>query len=418
MQTLINLDYFRYMRDTYGMQIKIYAWDAGNFDGASMGFGDVNSEKFKSQYPEGYKNVVQAAKEIGIRMGLWGSPDGFGNNPETERKRYEFFVHLCRDYHFALFKFDGVCGPLRPEKAQVFADMLIECRKYSPDLIVLNHRLPFYEAEKYITTYLWQSAESYTDACCTPPANTAMHNRSYMFVRGHTENLERLAEDHGVCLSSSMDYFEDELIYQAFSRSLLLAPEIYGNPWLLKDSEQPRLARIFNLHARNAKILVHGKLLGAQFGAHAISRGSQNKRFICTGNNSWEKKTVKFTCDESLGLTEEGEYIVSLHHPYEEHIATVSYGDTFSVDLMPFRATLIEVARPHVAEPIINGIAYEVIKEDKNGNITEYKVLRNENFDIREKAPVYLGDTKPLKISPPISNSFTKQRSLPSAMIL
>lgn len=81
-QTLINLDYFRYMRDTYGMQIKIYAWDAGNFDGASMGFGDVNSEKFKSQYPEGYKNVVQAAKEIGIRMGLWAPPTALETTPK------------------------------------------------------------------------------------------------------------------------------------------------------------------------------------------------------------------------------------------------------------------------------------------------------------------------------------------------
>ena len=58
-QTLINLDFFRYLKDTYGMNLRIYAWDAGNFDGASEGYGNVNSEKFRAQYPEGYKNVVE-----------------------------------------------------------------------------------------------------------------------------------------------------------------------------------------------------------------------------------------------------------------------------------------------------------------------------------------------------------------------
>ena len=251
--THINLDFFKYLKDTYGMQIKIYAWDAGNFDGASEGYGNLNGEKFRSQYPEEYYNVVEKAKEIGIRFGLWGSPDGYGDTPESEKERFDFFVHLCRDHNFALFKLDGVCGRLRPEKAGVFAEMLKECRKYSPDLIVLNHRLEFYEAEKYVTTYLWNGTETYVDVLSCNQ-NTAMHGRAFMFERGHTDNLERLAEDHGVCISSSIDYFEDELIYQAFNRSLILAPEIYGNPWLMRDDDLAKLARVYNLHKRNAAI--------------------------------------------------------------------------------------------------------------------------------------------------------------------
>lgn len=396
-QTITNLEYFKYMRDTYGMQIKLYAWDAGNFDGASCGYGDVNSEKFKSQYPEGYKNVVAKAKEAGIQMGLWGSPDGFGDDPETEKKRYEFILHLCRDYNFGQFKIDGVCGMLRPEKAGVYANLLQDCRKYVPNLIVLNHRLPLYEAEPYVTTYLWQGAESYTDVCCTPPNNTAMHNRSYFFLRGHTDNLERLAEDHGVCISSSIDYFEDELIYQAFSRSLILAPEIYGNPWLMKDSEQPRLARIYNLHRKNAPILVHGMLLPEEYGINAISRGVENKRYITTGNNSWETKKIKFTVDESIGISAKGTYEINLRHPYEEQIAVLNYGDTFEVDVLPFRAALIEVSAPEAADPIIKGIAYQVIKEDADGNPVEYKTITD---DMREKAPVYLGSLDKVEDAP------------------
>ena len=175
-QTLVNLDFFRRMKEDYGMQIRIYAWDAGNFDGASRGYGDLRGEKFRSQYPNEYDNVVKAAGDIGIRMGLWGSPDGFGDDPDTERERFDFYVHLCRDHHFALFKLDGVCGTLREEKAPVFAEMLRRCREYSPDLVVLNHRLNLYDAEKYVTTFLWNGEETYTDVH-THNRVTAMHNR-------------------------------------------------------------------------------------------------------------------------------------------------------------------------------------------------------------------------------------------------
>ena len=390
-QTLINLDYFRYMRDTYGMRIALYAWDAGNFDGAAMGLGDTESEKFRSQYPNGYKKIVEKAAESGIRMGLWGSPDGFGDDPETQKKRFDFYVHLCRDYHFMEFKLDGVCGVLRPEKASVFADMIAECRKYSPDLIVLNHRLNLYEAEKYATTYLWQGAESYTDSCCTAPQNTAMHNRSYMFVRGLVPEMARLCEDHGVCISSSIDYFEDELIYQAFSRSLILAPETYGNPWFLKDCEQPRYARVYNLHRRNAAILVDGMPLSDTLGAYPVSRGNGRKRFLCTGNNSWKEKTITVTVDASIGITEPGTYQINLRHPYDEQLAVVSYGESFTYTIMPFRAALIEIAAPDAADPILPGFAYTVIREDENGKPLEYRVLKDEKTDLRERAPIFLG---------------------------
>ena len=352
--TLINLDFFKYLKDTYGMQIKIYAWDAGNFDGASEGYGNLDGEKFKAQYPEEYVNVVAKAKELGIRMGLWGSPDGYGDTPEEEKERFDFFVHLCRDHNFALFKLDGVCGHLRPEKAAVFADMLKECRKYSPDLVVLNHRLEFYEAEKHITTYLWNGTETYVDALSCNN-NTAMHSRAFMFTRGHTDNLERLAEDHGVCISSSIDYFEDELIYQAFNRSLILAPEIYGNPWLMRDDELPKLARVYNLHRRNAAILVDGKLLPECYGENAASRGSKTKRFISTGNNSWETKTVTVRIGEETGIDTDEPIAVNLHHPYEKHLGVFKVGDEVEIDLLPFRATLIELAAVSEAEPMLDG---------------------------------------------------------------
>ncbi len=407
--TLINLDFFKYLKDTYGMEIKIYAWDAGNFDGASEGYGNLNGEKFRSQYPEEYDKVVEKARESGIRMGLWGSPDGYGDTEESQKERFDFFVHLCRDHNFALFKLDGVCGHLRPEKAGVFADMLKECRKYSPDLIVLNHRLEFYEAEEFVTTYLWNGIETYVDILSCNE-NTAMHNRAFMFTRGHTDNLERLAEDHGVCISSSIDYFEDELIYQAFNRSLILAPEIYGNPWLMRDDELPKLARVYNLHRRNAPILVNGKKLPECYGENAVSRGSETKRFISTGNNSWETKKITVEIGEATGIKTDEKVAVNIHHPYEKHLGYFRVGDKVEIELLPFRATLIELAEVSQAEPMLTNCEYEIIKEDEKGIPKEVKYLKSEGgkvsllinseetpfaetekIDIKEKAPVFLG---------------------------
>lgn len=399
-QTIVNLDFFGYMKEKYGMQIEIYAWDAGNFDGASGGYGDLSSEKFKSQYPNGYKPVVERAKELGIRMGLWGSPDGYGDDPETERERFEFYVHLCRDYNFAAFKMDGVCGFLRPEKAHKFAEMLEECRKYSPDLIILNHRLEMYEAQKYITTFLWNGEETYTDVFARNRV-TAPHNRAYLFRRGHVfdenGNLTRLAEDHGVCLSSCLDFFEDELIYQGFGRCLITAPETYGNPWLLKDSELPKLARVYNLHRRYRNILVDGVLLPENYGACAISRGSDSHRFICTGNDTWETKKVRIKLDEEIGLKDADKVKVVMRHPFDCVVGEYSYGDTAEIEMLPFRAYLIEISDN--CGPVLTGAKYEVIREDEKGNPLEIALISGKVDDesikvttrSEEKAPVFLG---------------------------
>ena len=417
-QTLTNLAFFGWMRDTYGMQLRIYAWDAGNFDGAGEGYGNLNGEKFRSQYPNGYAPIVEKAAEIGARLGLWGSPDGYGDDPETEKTRYDFFVHLCRDYHFALFKLDGVCGRLRPEKAALFARMLTDCRKYSPDLIVLNHRLDLYEAEKHVTTFLWNGDETYTDVFSHNRV-TAPHPRAYLFSRGHVDKLNRLAEDHGVCLSSSLDRFEDDLIYQAFSRSLILSPEIYGNPWFLKDGELPRLARVYTLQAANAAILPNGMRLPERFGPNAVSRGDGGKRMLCTGNDTWEEKTLALTLDESVGLIPAERIRVILRHPWEEYIGDFAYGETVALPLPPFRAVLAELSVPDRADPVLTNCRYHFLTPDETGAPKTVRILEtaggkiellrgnsktpfgaSEKTDLLQRAPKRLGEADRLIRSP------------------
>jgi len=376
-QTLTNLEYFRWLRDEYGMQLDIYAWDAGNLDGAGGTYENFDSPKIKAQYPNGYEKIGKAAKEIDTKLGVWCGPDGFGNTPESEKARRELMVSLCRDHNFGLFKMDAVCSGLREEKQDAFVEMMKECRKYSPELILLNHRLRLGKGLPYATTFLWNGSETYTDIHITNES-TAPHHREYMFRRGNVDGLLRLAEDHGVCISSCSEYFEDELIYQGFGRCLILAPQIYGNPWFLRDYEQTRLARVYNLHRTYRDILVEGILLPELYGPAAVSRGNGKIRLITTGNDSWEPVTVKVNLNAEIGLERfDGDITVSIHHPYEKFVGTYRYGDVAEIEIAPFRACLIEVSAAECAYPMLTGCTYEVLHE-KDGVPTEIKIIASE----------------------------------------
>lgn len=373
-QTLINLEYFGWLKKTYGMQLDIYAWDAGNLDGSSGTYQKLDSPKIKKQYPNGYGPIAKAAEKIGTRLGVWCGPDGFGENDKEAEQRHNLIVSLCKDYHFALFKLDGVCGGLRPEKQENFVKMIKECRKYSPDLIILNHRLNLGIGNPYTTTFLWNGQETYTDVLignnCTAP-----HNRAYLFHRGNVPGLKRLSEDHGVCISSCIDYFEDELIYQAFGRCLILSPEIYGNPWLMRDDEQARLARIYNLHRRYRDILVNGITLPEKYGPSAVSRGNEKIRFITTGNPTWKNKKVSIKINKEIGIGNFNKFAVSTHHPYEKFIGTFNFGDIAEIEIPAFRACLIEISEINSASPMLTGCEYQVIHETEKGNIDKIKIL-------------------------------------------
>ena len=404
-QTLINIDFFRYMRDRYDMKLDIYAWDAGNLDGAGGTYADFTTGKLQKQYPNGYGPCVKAAADAGFRMGVWGGADGFGDTPEEAEARKELVVSLCRDFNFALFKFDTVCGSLRPEKRAVFAQTMQECRKYSPDLVLLNHRNDLGEAEIYATTFLWGGTETYVDVHIANPI-TAMHNRAFLFSRGHIPGLQRLTEDHGVCISSCIDYFEDDLIYQAFSRSLILAPEIYGNPWLMRDDELPVLANIYNLHRKYNNILVNGMELPDFRGASTAVRGNGRRRFLTTGNASWEMQTYSVTLDESIGLEPCESVSVVIRHPYVQYRGEFGYGETVEIPMSPFRAYLIEICDSAVCdEELPEGCQYQVIRS-KDGVNQEIRLVQadgdvvtksgktlytGEAFDKTEAIPQYLG---------------------------
>ncbi len=158
------------------MVLDIYDFDAGVIDSPGS-YGMPGTRKFKGQFPQGFGPLAEQAKGIGGRLGVWLGPDGFGDRPEQEKAKIEFLTSLCRDYQFHLFKMNAVCTQLRKDRQEAFIRLMESCRKFSPDLILLNHRLALGKAEPHATTFLWESAETYIDVHMVSKL-PAPHNRA------------------------------------------------------------------------------------------------------------------------------------------------------------------------------------------------------------------------------------------------
>ena len=371
--TLTNLAFFQWMHDEFGMVLDIYSLDVGNIDDgpytAGVGrlipfhYGTMETEEFRAQFPRGFGPLVDAAAAFGCRLGIWLGPDGFGDTPEDERRRTDMMISMCRDYNFLLFKLDAVAGQLRPEKQDALINALAKCRTFCPDLVVLNERVDLGKAEPYATTSLWEGEETYIDVFMNN-TQTAAHHRAGALARGVTPGLTRRIEDHGVCFSSCLDYWEDELVLQAFNRSLLMAPQIYGNPWFLRDDEFPKLARLFNLHRRYRDKLVSASLLPeASYGPSAVSRGDEKMRFITLRNLTWEKVTRKVKLDSSIGLGQADSIQLRRLHPAERLLGRFAWGSEVEVDVLPFRTCLLLASSADVDEIGIEGCDFELVRD-------------------------------------------------------
>jgi hypothetical protein len=372
-QTLVNMDFFRWLHDEYGLELDVYSLDVGNIDDgpytAGVGrliprhYGTLDTPEFKAQFPRGFAPLAAAAAGFGGRLGVWMGPDGFGDTPEEEKARAGMIVSLCRDHRFVAFKFDAVAGQLRPEKRDVFRRTLEACRAFSPDLIVQNHRVRLGEAADLATVSLWEGVETYIDVFM-PNSGTASHHRAGALSRDLPPGLTRRLEDHGVCLSSCLDYWEDDLVLQAFNRALILAPSIYGNPWLLRDDEFPRLARLFNLHRRHRDLLNRGVALPEdRYGPHAVARGDAATRFITLRNLTWEPVAYALRLDGSVGLEAGGEFEVRRLHPFESVLGRFVSGAEVPIEVPPFRSCLVAVAAAPFAEVGIEGCDCEVVRD-------------------------------------------------------
>lgn len=384
-QTLVNLDFFQWLHERYGMQLDLYAFDAGALDGAKR-YGSTRSARFKEQFPNGLDRVFAKASAMGTRLGVWCGPDGFGCSPAEAEERIDVMTELVRKYDFGLFKMDAVCGQLRPEKYGYFERMMKGIRALDPSFILLNHRLDLGPANKYSTTFLLGGEETYVDVFMTNEV-TAPHHRARALARKAPEGLTRLTEDHGVCLSSCLDYWEDDLVLQAFNRNLILAPQIYANPWLLKDEEFPYLAYLYNLHRDYRDILVDGKELPEErYGEGAVARGNGKTQFLTLRNLSWEKVTYKLRLSEEIGLSEHGKEVKArLYHPYIYDLGRHPYGSELEIEVLPFRVVLVKLTtEPEKDRIALSGIPYQIVN-DRAGRTSEVRLLGKpgESYTVR-----------------------------------
>jgi hypothetical protein len=208
----------------------------------------------------------------------------------------------------------------------------------------------------------------------------ATHNRACTIALGipidkESGMLQRLVEDCGVCLSSALDYWEDDLYLQAFSRNLILAPELYGSPWFLCDDEFPKLARIYNLCRRYRDIAVNGMLLPSDtFGPNAVSRGDDKTRIVVLRNITWEPVTHSIPLDETIGLKNAGPVHVRRLHVSEEILGSFQKGERVDVEVLPFRGCLLIASTEPSQELGVKGCVYEVVR-DVPGKPTVIKLM-------------------------------------------
>jgi hypothetical protein len=214
-----------------------------------------------------------------------------------------------------------------------------------------------------VTASLWEGIETYIDVFSWN-TTTAPHHRAGAIARELPPGLTRRLDDHGVCLSSCLDYWEDDLVLQAFNRELFLAPEIYGNPWLLRDDEFPKMARLFNLHRRYRDILMNGTVLPEEnYGPQAISRGDGRTRFLILRNLTWNPVTYRVKLDDSIGLEGNGKIELRRFHPSEKILGRFRSGEEAEVEVPPFRSCLLMATTKQSAEVGIEGCEHEVVRD-------------------------------------------------------
>jgi len=370
---LVNLEFFQWMHDEYGMELDVYLFDVGNIDDgpytAGVGrlipdhYGNLQSESFREQFPNGFGPLADKAAEFGCRLGIWLGPDGFGSTPEEERVRSEMYVTLCRDHDFAMFKLDSVAGELRPEKLDILLETLERCREHVPDLLVLNERVDLLEDRSGVSTSLWEGIETYIDVFSWNET-TAPHHRAGALARPYPPGLRRDIEDHGVCISSCLDRWDDDLVLQTFNRGSILAPEIYGSPWFLRDEELPKLARLCNLYKEYGEILVDAIALPEErFGPHAVSRGNEKTRFLTLRNLTWEPVTYSIPLDETIGLEPTKSLRARRFHPTERIFRERKWGRELPVEVDPFRVCLLAVSSERLALAGVTGCDFEVVRD-------------------------------------------------------
>ncbi|NTU51827.1 MAG: hypothetical protein HGA94_05240, partial [Candidatus Aminicenantes bacterium] len=264
-EVLANFAALRRLKELYGLQFDIYNSDAGLVESQGTYYPEFKAN-FLSRFPAGLRPLADASKSLGMRLGLWLGPDGFGVTPDAMAARREQLLSWVRDFNVGLFKMDTVVSELAhpdkyilEKKYQSLADALSEARRIDPGFIAINHRI---NNSPYMLTItdclLWRGEETYIDVHIANET-ASLYNRDCSIGRELSSEFFgtpfRQFEDHGICFNSCLEKWEDDLVTQAFGRASVLSPEMYGTFFFLGDEDYPRLARLIQLHKRLEPLL-------------------------------------------------------------------------------------------------------------------------------------------------------------------
>jgi hypothetical protein len=370
-EILANFAALKKLREMYGLQIDIYNSDAGLVESQGTYFPQFKAN-FDRRFPNGLRLIADASARLGMKLGLWIGPDGFGETPPEMAARRDQLLSWVKDFNVGLFKMDTVVSALAhkdkyilEKKYQSLANALAEARRIDPSFVAINHRI---NNSPYMLTItdclLWKGEETYIDVHITN-RTAALYNRSGSIGRDLTSEFYqtpfRQFEDHGICFNSCVENWEDDLVAQAFGRASVLSPELYGTFFFLRDEEYPRLARLIQLHKRSEPLLKKAFPLSEGDIAHGDGRSS----LVVLRNPTWSYRTKSVPLDGTIGLAAEPgtPLTVRRRHPHEFLISDrgIKAGESLRVELEPFDLQLIQVDAGLPDEPFLGGVPYEVV---------------------------------------------------------
>ncbi|MFC2158322.1 hypothetical protein ACFLT9_10845 [Acidobacteriota bacterium] len=373
-EILANFAVLKRMKDLFGLQFGIYNSDAGLVESMGTYFPQYKPI-FDKRFPNGLKTIAEDSAEMGMKLGLWIGPDGFGETPEEMKARKDQLISWVRDFNVGLFKLDTVVSGLEhkdkytlEKKYQALVDALAEIRRIDPSFVAINHRV---NNSPYMLTItdciLWKGQETYNDVHITN-TDAWLYNRVSATRRNlFTELYDvpfRLFEDHGVCFNTNIEKWDDEFVTQAFGRASVISPEMYGAFFFLRDPDFPRLARLIQLHKETHSILKgDGFLLEDNDIAHSSGLSSM----LVLRNMTWESVRKTIPLDGQIGLTTaEGTPLTVMQRHPSEYILTqrgrpFETGDELRISLDPFEVKLIQVYSEPPTESYVEGINYNII---------------------------------------------------------
>jgi hypothetical protein len=381
-EVLANFAALRRLKELYGLRFDIYNSDAGLVESQGTYFPEFKAN-FLSRFPAGLRPLAEGSKALGMRLGLWLGPDGFGETPEAMAARREQLLSWVRDFNVGLFKMDTVVSELdHPDKYilekkyQSLADALAEARRIDPGFVAINHRI---NDSPYMLTItdclLWRGEETYIDVHISNET-ASLYNRDCSIGRELSSEFFgtpfRQFEDHGICFNSCLEKWEDDLVAQAFGRASVLSPEMYGTFFFLGDEDYPRLARLIQLHKRLETLLKTAYPLPGGDIAHADGASS----VVLVRNMTWEPAVKTIPLDASIGLSAApgAPLTVRQRHPWEMLMKRAGEGavsgGTLEVELDPFSLRLIQIDATPTAEPLVAGVPYEIVPGPDSGRFS------------------------------------------------